>query len=75
MTFGSSRWALDYLLAKGGSAYLPWRLSEPWVHERRLYKVEGAPEFSRSMHMTWRNAILATHPWIDEAVRRPFPGS
>ena len=73
MTFGSSRWALDYLLEKDGSAYLPWRLSEPWVRKGRLHAVTGAPEFSRSMHMTWRNAILVTHPWIDEAVRRPLP--
>ena len=73
MTFGSSRWALDYLLDKGGSAYLPWRLAEPWVGKGRLHPVDGAPEFTRSLHMTWRNASLATHPWIDEAVRRPSP--
>ena len=73
MTFGSSRWALDHLLDKGGSAYLPWRLAEPWVGKGRLHPVDGAPEFTRSLHMTWRNASLATHPWIDEAVRRPSP--
>ena len=37
MTFGSSRWALDYLLARGGSAYLPWRLAAPHVEAGRLF--------------------------------------
>lgn len=72
MTFGSSRWALDYLLDRGGSAYLPWRLSERWVRGGRLHPVDGAPEFTRALHMTWRDASLAAHPWMDEAVRRPL---
>lgn len=68
MTFGSSRWALDYLLERGGSAYLPWRLAESSVREGRLHPVEGAPEFTRALHLTWRNASLMTHPWMKEAI-------
>ena len=68
MTFGSSRWALDHLLAKGGSAYLPWRLSEDLVKKGRLHPVEGAPEFARALYLAWREASLATHPWIKDVI-------
>ncbi len=64
MTFGSSFWALSYLLRHGGSAYLPWRLAEPHVAAGRLFQVSGSPEFSRPVHLIWREASLATHPWI-----------
>ncbi len=64
MTFGSSNWALDYLLRHGGSAYLPWRLAEPQVAAGRLFEVSGSPEFQRPIHLIWREASLAAHPWI-----------
>jgi DNA-binding transcriptional LysR family regulator len=68
MTFGSSRWALDYLLTDGGSAYLPWRLAKTPVDEGRLHLVNGAPEFARTLHLIWRNVSLTAHPWLAEAV-------
>ena len=68
MSFGSSRWALDYLLEKGGSAYLPWRLVAPLVEAGCLHPVEGSPEFTRPLHLTWRDASLAGHPWLAEAL-------
>ncbi|MEM7226675.1 MAG: LysR family transcriptional regulator [Pseudomonadota bacterium] len=71
MTFGASRWALDYLLDKGGSAYLPWRMTEALVAAGRLHPVEGAPEFSRSLHLAWRKASLLTHPWVKDAISWP----
>lgn len=66
ITFGLSRWALDYLLAKGGSAYLPWRYAEALVERGRLHPVVGAPEFARPLHLAWREGSLAAHPWIAE---------
>ena len=68
LTFGASRWALDHLLAKGGSAYLPWRLSADHVRDGRLHRVEGAPEFTRPLYLAWREASLATHPWMQDAL-------
>ncbi len=64
MTFGSSRWALDYLLEKGGSAYLPARFSAPYVREARLHPVEGSPEFSRPLYLVWRKESAAIYPWV-----------
>jgi DNA-binding transcriptional LysR family regulator len=66
MTFSSSRWALDHMLANGGSAYLPWRLAEPMVRAGGLYEVDGAPHFFRALHLIWRTASLKTYPWIPD---------
>lgn len=63
ISFASSRWALDHLLARGGSAYLPWRMVEPHMEER-LFLVEDAPEFERPLHLVWREAALDNHPWV-----------
>lgn len=65
MTFGSSRWALDYLLEKGGSAYLPTRLSAPYVRQARLHPVEGSPEFARPLYLIWRKESAAIYPWVE----------
>lgn len=67
-TFGSSRWALDHLLEKGGSAYLPWRLTEALVDAGRLHPVSGAPEFERGLYLIWREESLRAYPWIEEAL-------
>lgn len=66
MTFGSSRWALDYLLDKGGSAYLPWRLVEALVKRGRLHPIDGSPEFTRALHLAWREASRSAYPWITD---------
>ena len=65
--FGSSSWALDYLLRKGGSAYLPWRLSEPHAGAGRLHIVRDVPEFSRPVYYNCRNASVQEYPWLSHA--------
>lgn len=65
--FGSSGWALDYLLRKAGSAYLPWRLSEPHVEAGRLHIVRDVPEFSRPVYFNCRNASVQEYPWLGHA--------
>ncbi len=71
ITFGSSHWALAHLLAKGGSAYLPWRLSAPHVEAGRLFPVRGAPAFERLVHCGWREASAGLYPWLADT----FPAS
>lgn len=70
MAFGSSGWAQDYLLRKGGSAYLPWRLCEHHVDAGRLHLVQGVPEFSRPVYFNYRRTSAQEHPWL-EHVHRP----
>ena len=63
--FGSSGWALDHLLRKGGSAYLPWRMCAPHVEAGRLHVVQDVPEFSRAVYFNWRRASAQEHPWLE----------
>lgn len=63
MTFGSSNWALKYLLSKGGSAYLPWGLIERLVNKKHLHLVPGSPEFSRPVILTWRISSPMNQSW------------
>lgn len=44
------RIALEYILSNGGSAYLPRQLVIKYLNEGLLYKVEGAPIFSREIY-------------------------
>lgn len=66
ISFAASRWALDYLLAKGGSAFLPWRVVRGHVAAGRLFAVEGTPEFERPVYLVWREASADMQPWIRE---------
>ena len=66
-TFGSAVWARDYILEKGGSAYLPWSLVELDVAEGRLFPVEGAAEFTRSLSFVWREASAEGFEWLEES--------
>lgn len=44
------RVALDYILASGGSAYLPRQLVTPYINSDSLFLVEKAPVFSRDIY-------------------------
>ena len=70
ITFGASRWALDELLARGGSAYLPLRMVRDHIATGRLFEVEGSPSFSRPLYLVWRTASLEAHGWIPEEADR-----
>ncbi|MGB5212322.1 MAG: LysR family transcriptional regulator [Anderseniella sp.] len=67
--FGSSGWALDHLLRKGGSAYLPWRMCAPHVEAGRLHVVQDVPEFSRAVYFNWRRASAQEYPWLEHIHR------
>ena len=64
ITFSTSAWALEHLLAHGGSAYLPLGLVRDHLRARTLHRVEGAPVFSRTLYLVWREASEANFPWI-----------
>lgn len=62
MTISGGEWALDFLLARGGSAYLPWRMVESLVGDSILHCVEGAPEFIRRTHLSYRDGSTVEFP-------------
>ncbi len=47
------RVALEFLLAEGGSAYLPAPLCQQFLDQDQLYEVEGAPRFTRDVHAAY----------------------
>lgn len=65
MTFSSSRWALDYLLWQGGSAYLPSRTIEAHLAWERVFPIEGAPEFARPVFFVCRDDSRTHYPWLE----------
>ncbi|MEM6482758.1 MAG: LysR family transcriptional regulator, partial [Pseudomonadota bacterium] len=64
MAFSDPIWALDHLLAEGGSAYLPRTIVEKALREQRLFEVAGAPQYERQIFLNWRKASLAQFPWF-----------
>ena len=62
--FSNPDWALAHLLRHGGSAYLPASLCAPYLDDRTLHPVTGAPEFERHAWLSWRKASEARFDWL-----------
>lgn len=67
LTFGAPEWALEHMLAEGGSAYLPAALAAPYLEAGRLHRIAGAPEFSRPVYLL-ANEAAAGWSWLDDAL-------
>lgn len=52
----TGRIALDYLLAHGGSAYLPNALTSPLIEAGELYKVRGKHSMNRAMYAVYQKS-------------------
>lgn len=63
VSFGCAIWALDFLLERGGSAYLPERLAIPHIAAGRLFRLEQGPVFRRNIYLVSNDAIADGWPW------------
>lgn len=70
ISFGSTDWALDFLLEHGGSAYMPERLAIPLIAQGRLYPIDEAPTYSRTVKLIVSDAAAADWPWLPSLVDR-----
>ncbi|KJY81984.1 LysR family transcriptional regulator [Vibrio galatheae] len=61
----TARIALDFILEKGGSAYLPASLVEPFLSSGQLHKVEGVQDWQRPIYLSYRKASTSI-----EAIRQ-----
>lgn len=68
VSFGSAVWALEHLLAHGGSAYLPERLAADAEAGGRLFRIAGAPAFSRTVYAITNDAAAAEWPWLEPMI-------
>ncbi|MGB1309814.1 MAG: LysR family transcriptional regulator [Leucothrix sp.] len=65
ISFSCAKWALDYLIKQGGSAYLPEYLVRPLIHDKRLFIIEEAPKFSRMAYLITNDAAVTEWGWLD----------
>ena len=70
ISFGSAVWALDHLLAEGGSAYLPKRLVAAHLAEGRLFHLKDAPAFNRRIMVISSDTSTQNWPWFEDALAR-----
>ncbi|MFK8021949.1 MAG: LysR family transcriptional regulator [Pseudomonadales bacterium] len=68
MNFDSPRWALDFLLERGGSAYLPEPLAESYVQQGKLHRLDSAPSFSRKRYLLANDIVTANWEWFHSMV-------
>ena len=73
ISFGSSLWAIDYLLKNGGSGYLPRNLIANHIKEEKLFAVPETPSAKRPRFLVINNAILEKWPWINNTIQHLNP--
>ena len=68
LSFGSSDWALDHILANGGSAYLPKSRVASHLTTGHLYPIKDAPDFRRKTYLTVNEKAAADWDWLPEVI-------
>ncbi len=68
LTIASSDWALDVLLRKGGSGYLPRRHVAPFLADGRLLARADAPVFRRRVYVVEAAEAVTGWAWYAEAL-------
>ena len=70
VTFGSAIWALNYMLERGGAAYLPQRLALPYLQAGRLFATPGAPAFQRNIFLIVNPVAASKWAWMPGLVAK-----
>lgn len=68
VSFDSARWALEYLLARGGSAYLPRALAAPLAAQGTLHELTEAPVYLRKKHLIVNDTAAHNWDWFQPLV-------
>ncbi len=69
VTFGSVIWAKEYLIKTGGSAYLPLRLIQSELENKKLHRVPDAPEFNRNIWLILKNNQTLNWQWLEPVIK------
>ncbi len=65
LTFSAPSPALSFILAKGGTAYLPQRMVKALLAQGRLYQLENAPVFTRAVFLNRKeDAAIDAGLWL-----------
>jgi DNA-binding transcriptional LysR family regulator len=73
ISFGTAQLGLEYLLEKGGSAYLPMRIAETYINSGDLFLLTQAPTFERTAFMIANKTALKKWTWFDECLKSITP--
>jgi len=68
VSFGCTSWALDFLFAQGGSAFLPLKIAEPYCQSGRIHRVVDAPEYQRSIYLITNDKSSRDWFWLDSVL-------
>lgn len=66
VSFGCSAWALDFLMDRGGSAYLPEQIAAPYCATGKLHLIADTPVFSRNIYLVTNDSAAQGWPWLSE---------
>ncbi|HHG3513566.1 LysR family transcriptional regulator [Vibrio parahaemolyticus] len=71
----TARIALDFILEKGGAAYMPVSLVEPFIANGQLYKVSGVEDWYRPIYLSYRKASTSVEAikQVEEIVKEIDP--
>ncbi|CAM4166228.1 LysR family transcriptional regulator [Shewanella aquimarina] len=71
----TGRIALDFILDKAGSAYLPLSIVEPFLQSGQLYRVDGVEPWNRPIYLSYRkdSGSLEAIIKIEELVKEIDP--
>ncbi|MGR5555622.1 LysR family transcriptional regulator [Vibrio fortis] len=73
----TARIALDFILEKGGSAYLPVSLVEPFIESGQLYKVKSVEDWYRPIYLSYRKSSTSVDAimQVEELVKEIDPST
>lgn len=71
----TARIALDFILEKGGSAYLPTSIVEPFIAFGELYLISGVEEWHRPVYLSYRknSSTIEAIGHVEELVKKIDP--
>jgi LysR family transcriptional regulator, flagellar master operon regulator len=72
LVVASSQWALDTMLRRGGSGYLPRRVADASLKEGRLFAVSKAPSFKRRVYLAENLSAIRHWAWYQDVVTQTF---
>lgn len=70
VNFDSADWGLEFLLERGGSAYLPRALAAPYLASGRLHVLADAPRFERKRNLVVNDSAARNWDWFAPLVRQ-----
>lgn len=68
VTIAASEWAVDHILKRGGSGYLPRRIAREHIASGGLYLVAGAPTFGRRIYVVENARAVRAWSWYGAAL-------